>query len=93
MNRARTEATLRISRNVGLNARRLRGELGRTARQVAVQTQDTHHPMSREVLGTVERGRHPNGLGLKSVSVDELMALAAVLSVSPLSLLSDPDSP
>lgn len=89
--KARTEVQLRYSRNIGRNVRRLREERGLSASDLAKQTESTGHPIGRQPLGTIERGRHPNGLALKSVSADELMTLAQVLGVSPLSLLGDPE--
>lgn len=92
MKRARTEAVLRFSRNVGQNVRRLRVERGLSATELAKRTAIAEsYPLERQALGTIERGRHPNGLALKSVSVDELMTLADTLGVSPLVLLAEPE--
>jgi transcriptional regulator with XRE-family HTH domain len=87
----RDEVALRYSRNVGRNVRRIRTERGVSASELARRTAATSHPIGRQSLGTTERGRHPNGQALKSVSVDELMALAHVLDVSPMVLLADPE--
>lgn len=60
---------------------------------LALRTQSGGRLMARNAIGTIERGRHSNGLARRSVSVDEPMALASALGVSPMALLEDPDAP
>lgn len=76
------EAT-RTTRAVGANVRRLRTEREMTLEQLAELVEARGVTMSLFTLSKTERG-------LRTVSVDELVALAAALEVPAAELLTDP---
>ena len=79
-----------VSRTVGHNVRRLREVHGWTLETLAQKLSATERPISSSTLRVVERGTHPAG-SRRSVSVDELVALASALGVEPSRLLEQPN--
>lgn len=65
------------------NVRRLRDRRGWSAQDLAGQTAQAGHHVPRSTLANLENGRR------RVVTVDELAALAAALSVDPWSLTTD----
>jgi len=68
------------SQIVGRNVARLRGGSGVSARELATLAAELGTPLSQSGISDIENGR-------RTVSVDQLTALATALDVSPLSLL------
>ncbi|WP_068149069.1 helix-turn-helix domain-containing protein [Rhodococcoides corynebacterioides] len=62
------------------NVARVRREQGLTLRDVADRLSNTERPIAHNTISEIERGA-------RRVDVDDLMALAAALSVSPVALL------
>lgn len=77
------------SATVGENLARIRARVGMTTRVLAASVAENGLAMSSSGITDIERGR-------RSVSVDQLTALAAALGVSPVTLLTpipDDESP
>ncbi|MEU2510524.1 helix-turn-helix domain-containing protein [Streptomyces syringium] len=89
----RTPAETAISRHVGQTVRHLRKSAGWTIDHLSRRTQTTARPLSKPILCTIERGYAGSNQSLRSVSVDELIALAAALGVHPAHLLPDLAAP
>ena len=68
------------ARDVGLNLKRVRQERSLTQEQVSRRLDGTGHSIGPAAVGKIETGD-------RRVEVDDLMALAVALDVSPLSLL------
>lgn len=77
---ARDDDAKRTSRAVGRNVARLRGGEGISARELAERVSARGVRMGQSGVADIERGR-------RTVSVDQLTALADALGVSPLALL------
>ncbi|MBB4711150.1 transcriptional regulator with XRE-family HTH domain [Streptomyces luteogriseus] len=74
------------------NVRRLRTARGMSLRALAAELKEIGHPLSSDALNKIENGRTPapgteEPKQVRRVDVDELMALAQALRVSPMSLL------
>ncbi|MFE6194119.1 helix-turn-helix domain-containing protein [Streptomyces sp. NPDC057838] len=74
------------------NVRRLRTARGMSLRALAAELKEVGHPLSPDALNKIENGRTPTPgteepKQVRRVDVDELMALAQALRVSPMSLL------
>lgn len=69
--------------SVSANVRRLREQRNFSLRELATRLGDAGRPLTHTALGDVE-------LGQRRVDVDDLMALAVALDVSPISLLMPP---
>lgn len=80
------------ARTVADNVRRLRTARGMSLRALAIELKEAGHSLSADALNKIENGRTPapgteEPKQVRRVDVDDLMALAQVLRVSPMSLL------
>jgi transcriptional regulator with XRE-family HTH domain len=89
MKPARTEEETRVSRTVGENVHRLRRRAGLTATALAEKLTASGQPINPHQLRALEKGEHHGGVSYYSVSVDRLVALAAILGTTPCALLGD----
>lgn len=87
MNAPRSEAETRYARQVGQNIRRHRKSLGLTAKDLADLVCGV--PMSEQGVSKIERGYTVTDRRT-AVTVDQLVAFAAALGVTPGDLLSEP---
>ena len=81
--------SLKPSDLAGARIREIRGRRGWTARQLADRCADAGAPeLTASVIANIETGRRDTeGRRRRDVTIDELMALAYVLEVPPVSLL------
>lgn len=86
---ARTEEDTAVSRIVGQNIKRLRAARRISGRQLAALVQEKGHRINHTSLSRMELGTNPKG-GQRAVTVDDLVAIAAVLEVRPEQLLAEP---
>ncbi|GAA0704689.1 hypothetical protein GCM10010193_69610 [Kitasatospora atroaurantiaca] len=78
-----------VSRRAGANVRRLRRRAGMTAAQLAQEMTALGMPISTQNVTRLETGVSGSG-GHPAMSVDLLIAFAAVLQVGPEVLLAEP---
>ncbi|MFE5793554.1 helix-turn-helix domain-containing protein [Streptomyces sp. NPDC056503] len=74
-------------RTVAANVKRLRAGRGLTLRALSTALKEHGRALSADALNKIENGAEPSDRGVRRVDVDDLMALAVVLNVSPLTLL------
>lgn len=74
------------------NLWKLRNARSMSLRQLAVKLRDLGHPLSTDALKKIENGRAdvPYPKAVRRVDVDDLLALAAALAVSPARLWAEP---
>ncbi|MEV5140340.1 helix-turn-helix transcriptional regulator [Streptomyces syringium] len=90
---ARTPAQTAISRHVGRAIRHHRTTRGWSLRALAQRTTAAGYPINPAAIQTIETGHHGPDHGLRAVTVDELLTLAAALGVHPAHLLPDLGTP
>lgn len=78
--RERRNPTGPTAETVGINVQRVRTDLGMTQNELASALANNGHPIPVSSIGRIESGH-------RRVEVDDLMALAIALNVSPLALL------
>lgn len=83
---------LPTSRAVAANLRALRRQRGLSMRALAARTTATACPVGANTIQRTERSAEPGTLPV-AVSVDQLLALAAALEVSPARLMLAPACP
>lgn len=86
---ARTAEDTAISRRVGQNIKRLRAARQISGRRLATLVQERGHRINHSSLSRMELGTNAKG-GLRAVTVDDLVAIAAALDVRPEQLLAQP---
>jgi transcriptional regulator with XRE-family HTH domain len=79
-------------RTVAANVKRLRESRGLTLRGLSAALKERGRPLSADALNKIENGNGNEERGIRRVDVDDLMALAVVLEVSPLALLLPHDA-
>ncbi|MFE6521893.1 helix-turn-helix domain-containing protein [Streptomyces sp. NPDC057794] len=79
-------------RTVAANVKRLRESRGLTLRALSAELKERGRPLSADALNKIENGDGNEARGIRRVDVDDLMALAVVLDVSPLALLLPHDA-
>ncbi|MER8158134.1 helix-turn-helix transcriptional regulator [Streptomyces sp. NPDC094472] len=84
--RPRNGSDLAVSQAVGRNVRRLRKARHLRQLDLAEKITAAGFPMRPSVVSKLEAGRHHDG-SFRSVSVDELVAVAQALGVRPEQLL------
>jgi transcriptional regulator with XRE-family HTH domain len=75
-----------IGEAVRVNVAAMRKTRGVTLRDLSEKMTETGHPMAHNTINEIERGA-------RRVDVDDLVALAAALDVSPIDLLGIGDGP
>ncbi|WP_157166422.1 helix-turn-helix domain-containing protein [Streptomyces typhae] len=79
-------------RTVAANVKRLRESRGLTLRALSAALRESGRPLSADALNKIENGDGNQDRGIRRVDVDDLMALAVVLEVSPVALLLPHDA-
>ncbi|MEB3966254.1 helix-turn-helix transcriptional regulator [Streptomyces kunmingensis] len=79
-------------RTVAANVKRLREGRGLTLRALSAALKDNGRPLSADALNKIENGDGNQARGVRRVDVDDLVALAVALDVSPLALLLPHDA-
>lgn len=79
-------------RTVAANVKRLRESRGITLRALSAALKERGRPLSADALNKIENGDGNQERGIRRVDVDDLMALAVVLEVSPVALLLPHDA-
>ncbi|MFJ4924093.1 helix-turn-helix domain-containing protein [Streptomyces sp. NPDC088736] len=85
------------ARTVAANLRRVREQRGMTLRELSAELKKIGRNLSADGINKIENGRLPDsgedpGKPVRRADVDDLVALALVLNVSPLTLLLPPTS-
>ncbi|MFF2075391.1 helix-turn-helix domain-containing protein [Kitasatospora sp. NPDC058162] len=85
--------TLSVSDAVALRVKEARNRRGWTMKQLATACHDAGATkLTSSVLANIETGRRDaNGVRRRELSIDEVVALAVVLDISPVHLLGLPD--
>ena len=93
--KTRSDDDLRISRIVGMNLKGLRAARGLSRQRLEEATATAGRRIASAAVCAIENGKNPSsrdgGAGGRSVSVDELVILAAVFGVHPEQLLTPPE--
>ncbi|MFJ9440349.1 helix-turn-helix domain-containing protein [Kitasatospora sp. NPDC101235] len=79
-------------RTVAANVKRLREARGLTLRALSAALKEHGRPLSADALNKIENGASEEPRSIRRVDVDDLMALAVVLGVSPVTLLLPADA-
>ncbi|MFJ3617689.1 helix-turn-helix domain-containing protein [Streptomyces iakyrus] len=79
-------------RTVAANVKRLRESRGLTLRALSAALKERGRPLSADAINKIENGDGNEPRGIRRVDVDDLMALAVALDVSPLALLLPHDA-
>ncbi|MFF1906023.1 helix-turn-helix domain-containing protein [Kitasatospora sp. NPDC058218] len=79
-------------RTVAANVKRLRETRGLTLRALSVALKDQGRSLSADALNKIENGASDEPRAIRRVDVDDLVALAVVLGVSPVTLLLPSDA-
>ncbi len=79
-------------RTVATNVKRLREARGLTLRALSAALKDQGRPLSADALNKIENGASDEPRAIRRVDVDDLVALAVALGVSPVTLLLPADA-
>lgn len=79
-------------RAVAANVKRLRTARGMSLRALSEALQKVGRGLSADAINKIENGANPEAKQIRRVDVDDLMALAVVLGVSPVTLLLPADA-
>lgn len=90
MRTARTADQTQVSQRVGQNIKRIRTARGLSGRALTRLVQEAGHPINQTSMSRMEIGTNSKG-GQRAITVDDLVAISAVLGLRPEQLLTEPE--